>query len=364
MKRKHIHFGSTPNLHNLLPTISKNTDRQGRLAYAGYDPSLNEPPTEAQLALLKEYTPTLPTLTFSVIEKLHGENMAVCYHNGELWVQGRNQIRTLTDDQNGMAQFVESNKDSWLNLINLYAVTYSIDTVSNIICIDCEWAGGSIQKGNAACSGIEKSAFIFEYIRVVDYNDITDITLYKSHIRDSISPNIYFLEKFHNSTVTLDFNDIDSVVAKLASLVDDIESNSPIAKHFNLPDNVGEGAYLMHIPDTSTPTKLKDVYRLKAKGVKHGGKPKEPKSQKFTNAEQAKLSELANLVTPEWRLSQAIQETEATSMKDTGKVIAWVTQDIIKEEQPLLAKYGYSINDIKSYTAKISKDFFHRSLLN
>lgn len=87
--RRHLGFGSTPSFKNLYIEVLRNTDNKGRLLYANYDPSLGEPPTEEQVELLKTYKPTMPILTFTGSEKLHGENMAVCYSQGELWVQGQ-----------------------------------------------------------------------------------------------------------------------------------------------------------------------------------------------------------------------------------------------------------------------------------
>ena len=87
--RRHLGFGSTPSFKNLYIEVLRNTDNKGRLPYANFDPSLGEPPTEEQVELLKTYKPTMPILTFTGSEKLHGENMAVCYSQGELWDQGQ-----------------------------------------------------------------------------------------------------------------------------------------------------------------------------------------------------------------------------------------------------------------------------------
>ena len=359
--RKHVHYGSTPNLYNLVTTVKSNTDRNGRLLYASYDPTLGVPPTEEQKVLLSEYTPILPVITFTGSEKLHGENMAVCYFKGEYWVQGRNHIRIpVTGDQNGMAQFVEDTLESWTTLINYYVDTYSIDTDTHILCIDCEWAGANIHKGSAACSGITKSAFIFDHIRVVNYEDLeSSITLDSSYSGEHLHPNIHFMKSFGTYSVTIDFNDLIKASNDLDTLVSSIEDSSPIARFFNKPDNVGEGLYLI-----SEPTGEHPAYRLKAKGTKHGGKPKVLKTQSALSEDELQEHlDLAEKVTPTWRLSQAIQETQAISIKDTGKVIAWVIQDIIKEESLALEEADISLNAIKRLVSSITKDYFHSQLL-
>jgi hypothetical protein len=161
--RRHLGFGSTPNFQNLLKEVSRLTDNSGRLAYANYNPSLAVPPTEEQKELLQNYKPEMPVLTFIGSEKLHGENMAVCYSQGELWVQGRNHIRTILDDQNGMASFVDSTKQAWLSLFSQIELHTKVAPIAHTFIIDCEWAGSNIQKGNAACSGTEKGAYIFDF---------------------------------------------------------------------------------------------------------------------------------------------------------------------------------------------------------
>jgi len=204
--KRHLGFGDTPSFKNLYVEVLKNTDKTGRLKYANYDPSLGEPPTEEQTVLLQSYKPIMPTLTFIGSEKLHGENMAVCYSNGELWVQGRNHIRTLLGDQNGMAAFVDSTKSVWMDIINSLSTLDLINTDTHTIVLDCEWAGANIQKGNAACSGTPKGAYLFDYYRVVSNTDDKDQELYATSGIGSDAHGIYNMASFGNYRITLDFN--------------------------------------------------------------------------------------------------------------------------------------------------------------
>jgi len=355
--RRHIGFGSTPNFQNLYKEVNRLTDNKGRLAYANYDPSLGEPPTEAQIELLQNYKVDMPTITFKGSEKLHGENMAVCYSQGEMWVQGRNHIRTLLGDQNGMAQFVESTRDEWLKLFMQIVHQEEMDDQDHTIVIDCEWAGGSIQKGNAACSGTDKGAYIFDYCRVVP-ND-TDESQYKStkDLNIPIDKSIYLMNSFASYEATLDFNKPQDCEETLNQLALTIEENSPIAKFFNKSDNVGEGVYLWA-------TYNGQVLRLKAKGLKHGGKPKVKKTNghSLSDDQKATMEALADKLTPEWRLTQAITETEATEQKHIGKVLKWVMQDIVKEEQPTLEAAGIEFKQVQGFVVDITKDYYFDSL--
>ena len=354
---RHLGFGSTPNWGNLYKEVKAHQDSAGRLAYAKYDPSLGIPPTDEQKELLQAYQPVMPVLTFKGSEKLHGENMAVCYSQGEIWVQGRNHVRTLLGDQNGMAAFVDGTKARWDFLFEEIGQVHNVDSYDNTIVIDCEWAGGNIQKGNAACSGTDKGAYIFDYFRVVS-ND-TDESQSYSTTGLTVFPedSIYLMSSFGSYELVLDLNYPVKCEEQLKTLAESVEESSPIAKYFDKPDNVGEGVYLYTTDTDGT------VYKLKAKGEKHGGKPKVKREKKPMDSElEAKLSELAEEVTPTWRLAQAITETNATEMKHIGEVMKWVNQDIVKEEMPKLHAAGVEPKQLGRFVAAIVKAYYIDSI--
>ena len=287
---------------------------------------------------------------------VHNSNMAVCYSQGELWVQSRNHVRTLLGDQNGMAQFVEATREYWIQIITAHTLGYALDLTTHTIVLDCEWAGGNIQKGNAACSGTDKAAYLFDYFRVVD--NLDDSFMYLPNGKTNNSEHgIYSMAKFSTYNITLDFNKPKECELLLNELALTIEANSPIAAYFDKPDNVGEGAYLWT-------TYNGEVLRLKAKGLKHGGKPKVKKTNGHSLSDDAKVEMeiLADKLTPGWRLTQAITETEATEQKHIGKVLKWVMQDIIKEEQPTLEAAEVEFKQVQGFVASIVKDFYFDGL--
>ena len=355
--RRHLHYGSTPNFPNFYKSIEQQAlwKRYRNSKYYMEDAS-EEYFNNSYEALASEPL-ALPTIIFTGTEKLHGENMAVCFSQDEIWVQGRNNIRTLLGDQNGMALFVETTKDIWLDLFDQLANNYNISTEFDTIVIDCEWAGGNIQKGNAACSGTDKGAYIFDHFRVVDNN--TSKTQYKptEGLNIPSGKSVYLMSSFGRYNVVLDFNDPIRCETQLSELVDNIEANSPIANYFDKPNNVGEGIYFTSVLNG-------DFIRLKAKGTKHGGKPKQPRTPKVTaTPEEVKhLEELADKVTPEWRLTQAITETKATERKHLGEVIKWVITDIAKEEEPALIAYQVELKNLSRYISSIVKDYYFDSI--
>jgi len=350
--KRHIGFGSTPNFSNFYKELQHHTDPEGRLAYANYDPSLGEPPTEEQKIKLNEYKPHMPTLTFIGSEKLHGENMAVCYTNQELWTEARNYIRTILEDQNGMAMFVESTREIWLGLINQLAEMHNINTTTHTIAINMEWAGGNIQRGNAACSGTDKATYIFDYFQVIDNATEERQYLSTENLQIPLNCNIYLMRNFGTYSITLDLNNPKECEKQLQELALNIEENSPIAKYFNKPDNVGEGVYLW--------CKNNTMLRLKAKGEKHGGKRKSPKppKQKLTDEESKHLAAIAAKVTPVWRITQGITEVNATEKKHVSKVIKWVLNDVAKEESPLLIEEKIELKSISKYVATEVRNYF------
>jgi len=345
--KRHIKFPSTSRFEKLYDEVKMLAANKGRLIYANYDPSLGEPPTEEQIEKLQNYKPDMPTLTFCGSEKLHGENMAVCLSNGNLWVQGRNHVRTVLRDQNGMAHFIDEHKDTIFNLFHQIRQGYDVDITTNTIVLDCEWAGGNIQRGNAACSGTDKGMYIFDYVRVV--NNDTQETQYLSTEGLKVFPaeSIYLMRGFGYYEVILDFNNPQKCEDKLNYLAKEVEDNSPIAKYFNKPDNVGEGLYLYT-------TYNNELLRLKVKGTKHGGKPKVPREakHKLSDEESKQLLSVADKVTPAWRITQGITETDATARNHLRSLIKWVIEDIKKEENV------DNIKSISKFVAQIVKDYY------
>lgn len=347
--KRHIKFPDTPRFSKFYNEILFATDNEGRLKYANYDPQLGIEPTEEQSEKLKNYKPELPILKFIGSEKLHGENMAICYNQGELWVQGRNSIKTVISDQNGMAKFVEEIKLEIIEFMLNFSLENEIDLEANTLVFDCEWAGGNIQKGNAACSNTDKAVYLFDYARVVCNTTNNEIYVSTENwARPEL--NIYNLKAFKKYELTLNLNNPDECEKSIQDLAEYVEENSPIAKYFGQKDNVGEGIYLYT-------TYNNQLFRLKAKGEKHGGKPKALKKQneKLDNKEKDRLIALAHKITPVWRITQGIKEVNATKMEQLGTLIGWVIKDIKKEED---LKVIEELKYLSSYVSNIVKDYY------
>jgi hypothetical protein len=293
----------------------------------------------------------LPVLHFTGSEKIHGENMAVCYTKSvDIWVQGRNHIRTLLHDQNGMASFVKTNESIWKTIIINLAEKYSVDLNTHTLILDCEWAGGTIQKGNSACSGTPKAAYLFDFARVVSNED--DSTHYISTKGvDAPMHYIFNVSKFSTYSITLDFNEPHLCEEQLKVLVDKVEKSSPIAASFGKENNVGEGLVLSTFV-------YGELIHLKAKGNLHGGKPKTKTGKVLSPETQQAIIDVTDKVTPTWRIAQGIEETKATTKQDIGKLLKWINQDILKEDLHIITDSNLEFKDISRSVAKVTKEYY------
>jgi hypothetical protein len=295
--------------------------------------------------------PKLPIIHFTGSEKIHGENMAVCYTESVgFWIQGRNHIRTLMHDQNGMASFVRSNESIWLNIVSQLVTKFSLDVENNTLVLDCEWAGENIQKGNSACSGTPKAAYLFDFARVVSNED--DSTRYIS-TKGVGAPrhSIFNIAQFSTYSITLDFNEPILCEKRLKVLIDKVEKSSPIALWFGKDSNVGEGIVLSAFH-------CGKLVQLKAKGDAHGGKPRTKTGKVLSPETQQAIIDVTDKVTPTWRITQGIEETNATTKQDIGKLLKWVNQDILKEDLHIITNSNLEFKDISRSVAKVIKEYY------
>jgi hypothetical protein len=111
-----------------------------------------------------------------------------------------------------------------------------------------------------------------------------------------------------------------------------------------------------------------NVHRFKVKGELHAGKSKVKTLKPVDDARVQKCIDLAEKVTPAWRLEQMLNETFDTlnggtyDVKDTGKYIKSVMADIVKEELQTISDEGLELKDITKYISEISKKFFFQRL--
>jgi hypothetical protein len=219
--KKHISFPSIEQFRTVVTTINRHFN------FVGLDEN-----GEA----IYDHKKEKPTLTFKGTVKLHGTNAGVCFNNvGGLWAQSRENIITPDSDNAGFAFFVESNKDVFMNLINMVAKRSNVDLNDNTISIYGEWCGGNIQKG-VGITNLPKSFFIFgvkvspfpiegeDKPRTAYWVDYTDLG--NSEVR------IYNIDDFPTYSLEIDFNYPELVQNKLSELTLAVEEECPVAKAF------------------------------------------------------------------------------------------------------------------------------------
>jgi hypothetical protein len=143
---KHIKFPSIEQFRTIIKNVNDHT------AYVGQDED-GKP--------IYNYLKHKPTIQFTGTVKCHGTSAAVCFNNIDgLWVQSRENIISLENDNMSCAFNVMQNKDAWMDIILDLINEYNIDVNTHTICIYFEWCGKGIQKG-VAISELNKMAVIF-----------------------------------------------------------------------------------------------------------------------------------------------------------------------------------------------------------
>jgi hypothetical protein len=293
--------------------------------------------------------------------KCHGTNSGAAYNEKDgLWAQSKNHKITPQKDNAGFASFVEFKKDDILNMILNIKNTFNIDTQTHTITVFGEWAGPGIQKGVGISQIPEKCWFIFG-IRITDETNeekesywFTDEQLDSFFIAPAMTDRIYALNRFKTYDVEIDFNQPELANNIIFDMIQEVENECPVAKYFGV-SGIGEGiVFKFEYKDT--------IHKMKAKGDKHSVS-KVKKHKKVDDKEIQKCMDLAEKVTPAWRLEQMYNETFDTlnggegDIKRTGEYIKSVINDIVKEEMETIAEEGIEFKKITKFISNIAKDY-------
>lgn len=309
------------------------------------------------------YDPSMPkpVLTFKGTVKLHGTNAAVSFNAvSGMWAQSRENIITPEKDNAGFAFFAHSNETVFRRLFHDVAINNDIDMHKNTITIYGEWAGGNIQKG-VGVSNLPKSFFIFG-VKITPHTETEEelranpaYWVDYSYLRNG-DVKIYNIDDYPTYSIEIDFNMPQLVQNELSELTIAVEEECPVAKAFGF-SGIGEGiVWSCEYQDV--------VHRFKVKGELHAGKSKVPTLKKVDDEKIKKILELAEKVTPTWRLAQML-ETSCDFMNGgtldrskLGDFIKLVMADIIKEDMDLLVEAGLEPKDIGKYVSDISRRYF------
>lgn len=335
--KKHIKFPSIEQFKNIISTVNN------RYSYLGKDEQGNA---------IYDYTKTKPVLKFKGTVKLHGTNAGICYNNIEgLWCQSRENIITVEKDNAGFAQFVNKYQNDLIEYIKAFS---PVDLDKNTISIYFEWVGKGIQK-SVAISELDKRAFVIG-IKITPFDEsLTSYWIDSSKFK--LENNfIYNIEDYETFEIEIDFNNPLLSQNKIIEMTLKVEEECPVSKEFGI-SGIGEGIVFTHIlPDN---TKLV----FKSKGEKHSKSSKVTTLPKVDDEKLNKIIEVANKVTPDWRLQQQYDLVFDTlnggqfDIKKTGNFIKAVMSDIVKEDLDILNSNNIEIKDIAGKVAEKCKKF-------
>jgi len=287
----------------------------------------------------------LPKLTFIGTVKLHGTNASVVFKDGEIYTQSRMHVLIPPRDNHGFNAFIESNKDQWLSFFK--------ELPQNNYVIFGEWCGGRISKG-AAISKLSKRFVIFGVYIIKDDDTLEETPIY-------IKPNIddvYNILDFKKYEIVVDFNNPALVQNDIIKLVEAVEDECPVAKHFEV-SGIGEGiVWSAQYNDV--------VHKFKTKGAKHSAS----KVKKLASVDIEKIktyTEFAQYAATENRVLQALENVKPSNSsyhdyKDTGEVIRWVFNDIIKEETDTMDGNKIEKKEVGKYLANVTRQVYFKIL--
>jgi len=178
-------------------------------------------------------------------------------------------------------------------------------------------------------------------------------------MRNLSSPEnkIYNIEDFKTYEVEIDFNRPDIVQNDIVNMTLEVENECPVAKEFE-EIGIGEGIVFSCLMEDGS------RYIFKSKGDKHAGKSKVKKLKVVDNEKLNKIHEIAEKVTPSWRLEQMLGETfdlingGIIDRTKLGDYLRAVIRDVMKEDLDIIADAGLEPKDVNKHISQIAREYF------
>ena len=305
-----------------------------------------------------DYLKPKPTVTFTASTKLHGTNGSVCYSIPDgIWAQSRENVITVEKDNMGFAFFVEQNKSVLISIIEELAKIHNIDLNKNIISVYGEWCGKGVQKA-VAISELDKRFVIFQAFKVSPLEPSEDekAIWYGTEKIDSPENRIWNIMNFKTWSFDIDFNAPERKINELLELVEEIETECPVAKEFGI-SGVGEGFVATYLSEDGA------LIQCKFKGEKHSNS--KVKTTKAVDTEKLdSIDKCVEEICHTWRFEQGLvtvfgPDYEKTlDRKRIGEYLKFISTDTIKEESDLIAKYGFEPKDVMGKVSQKAKEYF------
>lgn len=286
-----------------------------------------------------------PTMHFTGTVKLHGTNAGVRRSkSGKLQPQSKERIIGVTDDNYGFAKFIDAIPNKALNKL-FDNVGGGQDTT-----IYGEWIGKGIQNG-CAIHQLDKQWVIFGARVNEEY-----IANEKGWRFDKY--NIYNILDVEDYRITVDFKKLEESVAQIESLTLMVESRCPWAYSFGGILGIGEGI----VWKCDERPEDNDLW-FKSKGSKHSGKDKSRKKIATIDPQKVEsIEQCIDIILTEGRLKQGLEfladRNLEVEMRNMGKYLKWVGQDIQKEEMDTIEANGLEWKDVTKFITQKAKAFY------
>jgi hypothetical protein len=293
-----------------------------------------------------------PTIPFIGTIKLHGTNASV-YYTPESGIIAGKRTSGLDPKQlsahMGFNQFVQIiKKDYFHTLLNNLWKTYCLPNEQ--IILYGEWAGKGIQK-SVAVSELNKAFYIFD---CKIYNPASDTSRWVDISKLQIDEeHVHNIHNFTTFNLDIDFNNPKDCINQLSKITDEVEKECPVSKQLGI-SGTGEGVVWTGYWNG-------EKYVFKVKGQKHSV----TKVKKLASADPELLKSISSFVEyacTKNRMDQAILETDASSKKDTPKVLKWIANDIISEESDTLIANNLEWKQVAGEVATKMRIYFFDKL--
>ena len=345
-KLLHIPFPSIGQFSNVVYNVNN------KCHYVGQDEN-NEPIYDT--SILK------PKLKFLGTNKLHGTNAAIIIDkkNEVIYFQSKENVIIPTIDNAGCAAYLASIQMEILDMVNSSSCFDAVNWNTSTLAIYGEWCGGNIQK-TVALNGLDKM-FVIIAIAVVDIETKQKEWFVKDIMQTVKLQNrkIYNIYDYPTFEIEIDFENVHLSTNKIIDMTLEVEDMCPVGKAFGV-EGIGEGIVFQCITE---PFNGNSGFWFKSKGVKHSNS-KVKTIKPVDNEKVAKLMDIADLVTPSWRLEQMFNLTLDTlnggqiTRSKIGDFLKAVNNDICKEDLHIFTENNVEFKDVVTYVTKISKDYF------
>lgn len=298
-----------------------------------------------------------PTLHFVGTVKLHGTNVGLRRSSsGKFQAQSRERIIDTTCDNYGFAAFVESIPEDKLNAL--------FDKVSSSreddITLYGEWIGKGIQD-TVAVSQLDRQWVIFgAWIKRADNTD--DEMYVQNDVAWRLDEyNIYNILDVEQYRITVDFKNPGDSLEDLEKRTKSVEEKCPWGAKFGV-EGVGEGIVWVceERPWDS------DLW-FKTKGEKHSSKKKSGKNIATVDPQKVEsIEKCLDIILPESRLNQGLEHLKENNLdleiRNMGKYLKWIGQDVQKEEMDTIEANGLEWKDVTKQITNRAKAFFQDKL--